>query len=89
MLDKLQKRIFSSVGLSFAASLEPLAHRRNIARISLSYGYYFGRCSFELVQMVPLPYSRGRSSRYSDRLHNFTGYHSKMLQGRLCQQFLS
>ena len=89
LLDKLQKWIFRSVGPSFAATLEPLAHRQNIARISLFYRYYFGRCSFELVQMVPLPYSRGRSSRYSDRLHNFTGYHSKMLQGRLCQQFLS
>ena len=26
----------------------------------------FGRCSSELVQLVPLPYSRGRSNRYSD-----------------------
>ena len=89
LLDKLQKWIFRSVGPSFAASLEPLAHRQNIARISLFYRYYFGRCSFELVQMVPLPYSRGRSSRYSDRLHNFPGHHSKMLQERLCQEFLS
>ena len=34
--------------------------------------YYFGRCSSELAQLVPLPYSRGRSTRYSDRLHDFS-----------------
>ena len=32
---------------------------------------YFGRCSFEVAQLVPLPYSRGRSIRYCDRLHDF------------------
>ena len=38
----------------------------------LFYRYYFGSCSFELAQLVPLPYSRGRSTRYSDRLHYFS-----------------
>ena len=47
-------------------------HRRNAASLSLFYRYYFGRCSSELAQMVPLPYSRGRSTRYSDRLHDFS-----------------
>ena len=39
-----------------AASLEPLAHCRNVASLSLSYRYYFGRCSSKLAQLVPLPY---------------------------------
>ena len=34
--------------------------------------YYFGRCSSELAQLIPLPFSRGRSIRYSDRLHAFS-----------------
>ena len=72
LLDKLQKRICRTVGPSLAASLEPLAHRRNVASLSLFYRYYFGRCSSELAQLVPLPYSRGRSIRYSDRLHDFS-----------------
>ena len=72
LLDKLQKRICRTVGPSLAASLEPLAHRRNVASLSLFYRYYFGRCSSELAQLVPLPYSRGRSTRYSDRLHDFS-----------------
>ena len=69
LLDKLQKRICRTVGPSLAASLEPLAHRQNVASLSLFYRYYFGRFSFELAQLFPLPYSRWRSTRYSDRLH--------------------
>ena len=72
LLEKLQKQICKIVGPSLAASLEPLAHRRNVASLSLFYRYYFGRCSSELAQLVPLPFSRGRSTRYSDRLHDFS-----------------
>ena len=57
ILDKLQKQIYRTVGLSLAASLEPLAHRQNVASSSLLYRYYFGRCSSELAQLVPLPFS--------------------------------
>ena len=72
LLDKLQKWICRTVGPSLAASLEPLAHPRNVASISLFYRYYFGRCSSELAQLVSLPYSRGRSTHYSDGLHDFS-----------------
>ena len=71
LLDKVQKRICRIVGASLAASLESLTHCRNMASFSLFYRYYFGRCSSELAQLVPLPYSRGRSTRYSYRLHDF------------------
>ena len=73
LLDKLQKRVFRTVGPSLAPSLEPLAHRRNVTSLSLFYRYYFGRCSSKLGQLVPLPYSQGRSTRYSDRFHNSSG----------------
>ena len=72
LLDKLQKQICRTVGPSLAASREPLAHCRNVASLSLFYRYYFGRCSSELTQLVPLPFSQGRSTRYSDRLHDFS-----------------
>ena len=72
LLDKLQKQICRTVGHSLATSLEPLAHRQNVASLSLFYRYYFGRCSSELAQLVPLPFSRGRSTHYSDRLHDFS-----------------
>ena len=72
LLDKLQKRICRTVGISLAASLEPLAHRQKVSSLSLFYRYYFGRCSSELAQLVSLPYSRARSTCYSDRLHDFS-----------------
>ena len=72
LLDKLQKRICRIVGLSLADSLEPLDYRRNAASLSLFYRYYFGRCSSELAQLVWLTFSRGRSTRYSDRLLDFS-----------------
>ena len=56
LLDKLQKRICWIVGPLLAASLEPLAHRRNVASLSLFYRYYFDKCSSELAQLVPLPF---------------------------------
>ena len=72
LLNKLQKHIWRIVGPSLSASLEPLAHRQNVVSLSLFYRYYFGRCSSELAQLVPLPFSRGRSTCYSDRLHDFS-----------------
>ena len=72
LLHKLQKRICRAVGPALAASLEPLAHGRNVASLSLFYRYYFGRFSSELAELVPLPFFQGRSTRYSDRLHDFS-----------------
>ena len=72
LLDKLQKQICRSVGPFLATSLEPLAHSRNVANLSLFYRYYFGRCSSELAELVPPPYSRGRCTRYSDILYDFS-----------------
>ena len=45
LLEKLQKRICRTVSPSHTASVEPLAHRRNIASLSLFCSYYFGRIS--------------------------------------------
>ena len=70
LLDKLQKQICRTVGPSLATSLEPMAHCWNVASLNLFYRCYFGRCSSELAQLVPLPFSLswGRSTCYSDRL---------------------
>ena len=72
ILNKLQKRVCRNVGPKLAASLVPLGHRRNVAALSLLYMYYFGRCSSEIAELVPLPYFREESTRYSDRLHDFS-----------------
>ena len=72
LLDKLQKRICRTVVPSPAASLEPLAHRRNLTSLCLFYRYYFCKCSSELAQLVPLPFSHGKSIFYFDRLYDFS-----------------
>ena len=66
-----KKQICGTVCPLLATSLEPLAHHQNVASLSLFYRYYFGRCSSELDQMVSPPFSCGRSTCYSDRLHDF------------------
>ena len=71
-LDKLQKQICRTVCPSIAASLELLVHRGNVGSLTLFYRYVFGRCYSELAQLFPLPFSGGRSTRYSDRLHDFS-----------------
>ena len=65
LLDNLQKPICRTVGSSLDASLETLAHLQNSDSLSLFSRYYFGRCSSELAQLVPFPYSQGRSICYS------------------------
>ena len=72
LLGKLQKLIYRTVGPSLAASLEPLAHRLNVASLSLFYKFYIGKCSSELARQVPPPFSQGRSTCYSHRLHEFS-----------------
>ena len=70
MLNELQKRVCQTVGPSHAAFLEPLAYRRIVARC-LFCRYYFGRRSSEVMDLVPRPHSLCRSTRYSNRLHDF------------------
>ena len=71
LLISILKTDFRTVGTSLAVSLEPLAHCRNVASLSLFYRFYFRRCSWELAQLVPLSYSWGMSTRYYYRLHYF------------------
>ena len=59
------------IRLSLAAPLEPFTHRQNVASLNHFYRYYFDRCSSELDELIPLPLSRGQSTRYSNRLHYF------------------
>ena len=72
LLGKLQKQICRTIGPSLAASLEPLAYYRNLASLSLFYRYCCGRFSSELTQLVPLLFLEGGSTRYSDRLLDFS-----------------
>ena len=72
LLNNLQKWICKTVGPSIATSLELLSHCQKVASLNLFYRYDLGRCSSELAQLVPLPFSWGRSTCYSDRLYDFS-----------------
>ena len=65
MLDQLRKRICRTVGPSFSLLpfLKPWFHCENAASLGYFYRHYFGRCSSEVAQLVPLPCSRDRSTR--------------------------
>ena len=83
--DNLHKGICRTVGPTLAASLELFSHCWNVVRIRLVYLYfililihilrlayiYFGRCSYELVELVPLLYSYWMPIRYFNRLYDF------------------
>ena len=72
MLDKLKKWVCRTVGLSLVVSLEPLVHRQNVVSLRFFYRCYFDKCSSELAELVPLPYSCGRSTPNSSRLPDFS-----------------
>ena len=60
-----------TVDPTLAASFERLAHRQNIASLSLFCRYYFSRFSFELAELIPRLYSHGSSICYCYRFNDF------------------
>ena len=61
-----------AVGCNLAASLEPLAYRENVVSLSLFCWHYFGSCSSEPTELVPITYSHERPTRYCNSLHDFS-----------------
>ena len=66
MLDKLQEQIF-------AAFIDSLAFidRRNDDNLSVSYRYYFCRCSTELFKLAPLSYTWSSTRILKDWKNDF------------------
>ena len=52
--------------------LEPLGHCQKVVSLSILYKYYFGECLSELAELVPVPFSQRKSTRCSDRVHDFS-----------------
>ena len=72
IIDKLQKRVCRTVGLTHTVFLESLGHQRNVASSIFFCWYYFGICSSELAELVPLPFSVRRYMHYFDSLHDIS-----------------
>ena len=73
-------------------NLLPLLNLQVIVEIQppkvFSRGNSFSRCSSELAELVPLPCSRGRFPRYSDRLHDFSNTVSRFHKNVYVNSFL-
>ena len=65
-LSELLQNRYARLSVLRLLSVEPFAHRRNVASWSLFYRNYFGRFSSELAQLVPLPFFRGIPRCYQD-----------------------
>ena len=89
MVDSLEKWICRTVGPALTVCLEPFGRCTNLASLSIFYRHYFGRCLSELAELFPLHYSRRRSTRYSDRLHDFSISVLRFYKDVYIQQFLS
>ena len=72
MIDKLQKKICTTVAPSLTGNIDSFVYSWNKTRLSLFYKFYFGRCSYDLAELVLLPHSNGRSTLYYNRLHDFS-----------------
>ena len=57
--------------------------------LSLFYRYYFDRCSSELAQPVPFPFSWWKFTRYSDRWHDFSATIPKCYKDVYVNSFFS
>ena len=66
--EELQRRECRNVNHSF----ETLSHGLNVATLSLFCRYCFGRCLSDLAELFLLPYLIGRSTCYSNMLHDFS-----------------
>ena len=87
MLDEMQKVLCKAVPAIPPASLETLAHHRNVTNVTLFYMYYSKRCSSELVEIVPIPSSHVKSTRYSVEFHDLSVTKTTVMI-TLCQQLL-
>ena len=87
-----KKSPFQMLGLSFSSKLDwnvycyVYGSSSKYCQLKF-YTYYFGRFSSELAPLVWLPYSWGRSTCYSDRLHDFSGTNRGCYKGVYVNSF--
>ena len=70
LLEKLQKQICRTVGPSLAASIEPMAHRQNVASFKSLLQVLLWQMFFRTDSTGF--FSQGRSTHYFDILHDFS-----------------
>ena len=72
LLDRVQKRVVNLVGEELGSSLQPLSHRRSVARLCLFYRYFHGKCATSVSDLVPPVRVFERETRLSACSHPYT-----------------
>ena len=70
LLDKVQSKAIHLINNpNFTKSLQSLSHRRLVADLSVFYRYFHGHCSLEIMNIIPDPVRRVRTTRSSTQSH--------------------
>ena len=85
--DELQKWTCGNASPSLTASLIPLAHCQNVARLILFNRYYFVRCYLNWLNWFHFLISMAGALNILISCMIFL-YYSQMLEGYICQQFV-
>ena len=72
LLDKVQSKAICLINNpNLTKSLQPLSHRRLVGDLFIYYGYFYGHCSQEIRDIIPVPLRRVRTTRSSTHSHPF------------------
>ena len=85
--DELQKWACGNASPSLTASLIPLAHCQNVARLILFYRYYFVRCYLNWLNWFHFLISVAGALNILISCMILL-YYSQILEGYICQQFV-
>lgn len=81
------RKIYVKLYLPYLLLLLKLWHIVEMWQVLLFYMYYSKRCSSELVEIVPVPSSHVKSTRYSGGFHDLSVTITTVMT-MLCQQLL-
>ena len=70
LIDRVQKRVVNLVGSGLSSDLQALSRRRDVASLSLFYKY--GKCSCEIVNLIPPKCVTFRNTPFSEQMHHHT-----------------
>ena len=72
LLDKVQSKAIRLINNpNLTKSLQPLSHRRLVGDLSIFYRYFSGHCSQDIIDIIPVPLRRVRTTRSSTHSHPF------------------
>ena len=72
LLDRVQSQAIRLINNpNLTNSLQSLSHHRPVADLSIFYRYFHGHCSQEIMNIIPDPVRRVRTTRSSTHSHHF------------------